>query len=254
MWTQLRLAEEAGISPTTVSGIESGRISRPHFGTLRKLAVALGVVPEGLLPHVDVGRGFPPEALSLEWSMSSGDEEVERGLEAASIEGFFSLSEELYEEKVLLRRLHGEARGSAQRRLIKGMIRQVAANSGSVETSISAHEDKDPEHSPERRQPEDGHPGSPGPSTCQDLAWLLPVADTEAGSLGVPEEDDAVLGHHVRHPDEVPIVPVAFFEGVLDLLHDVRVPVHRELLGVVPAVRLVCHAMFSFPSLLDFTV
>jgi transcriptional regulator with XRE-family HTH domain len=33
MWTQVRLAEEAGISPTTVSGIESGRISRPHFGT-----------------------------------------------------------------------------------------------------------------------------------------------------------------------------------------------------------------------------
>jgi transcriptional regulator with XRE-family HTH domain len=42
MWIQVRLAEEAGISPT-VSGIESGRISRPHFGTLRKLAVALGV-------------------------------------------------------------------------------------------------------------------------------------------------------------------------------------------------------------------
>ncbi|MCA1740356.1 MAG: helix-turn-helix domain-containing protein, partial [Actinobacteria bacterium] len=29
MWTQRRLAEEAGVSPTTVSGIESGRISRP---------------------------------------------------------------------------------------------------------------------------------------------------------------------------------------------------------------------------------
>ena len=38
MWTQARLANEAGVSPTTVSGIESGRISRPHFGTLRKLA------------------------------------------------------------------------------------------------------------------------------------------------------------------------------------------------------------------------
>ncbi len=25
MWTQVRLAEEAGVSPTTVSGIESGR-------------------------------------------------------------------------------------------------------------------------------------------------------------------------------------------------------------------------------------
>jgi transcriptional regulator with XRE-family HTH domain len=165
MWTQLRLAEEAGISPTTVSGIESGRISRPHFGTLRKLAVALGVEPEELLPHVDVGRGVSPGALSLEWSMSSGDEEFERGLEAASIEGLFSLSEELHEEKVRLRRLYGEARGSEQRRLIKGMIRQVAANSGSVEASISAHKDKLPEQSPERRRPEDGHPGMPGPST-----------------------------------------------------------------------------------------
>ncbi len=45
MWTQVRLAEEAGVSPTTVSGIESGRILRPHFGTLRKLAGALGVEP-----------------------------------------------------------------------------------------------------------------------------------------------------------------------------------------------------------------
>jgi transcriptional regulator with XRE-family HTH domain len=34
MWTQARLADEAGVSPTTVSGIESGRISRPYFGTL----------------------------------------------------------------------------------------------------------------------------------------------------------------------------------------------------------------------------
>ncbi len=38
MWTQGRLAEEAGVSPTTVSGIETGRIARPHFGTLQKLA------------------------------------------------------------------------------------------------------------------------------------------------------------------------------------------------------------------------
>ncbi|MDQ4043714.1 MAG: helix-turn-helix transcriptional regulator, partial [Actinomycetota bacterium] len=41
MWTQGRLAEEARVSPTTISGIESGRISRPHFGTIKKLAGAL---------------------------------------------------------------------------------------------------------------------------------------------------------------------------------------------------------------------
>lgn len=140
MWTQVRLAEEAGVSPTTVSGIENGRISRPHFGTLRKLAVALGVEPEELLTRPGVGRGG---ALSLEWSMASNDEEFERGLEDASIEGLSSLSEELDEEKVRLRRLYGEARGGAQRRLIKGMIRQVAANSGSVEASIMAHPDNE---------------------------------------------------------------------------------------------------------------
>jgi|SRR5215210_2104934 len=141
MWTQVRLAEEAGVSPTTVSGIENGRISRPHFGTVRKLAVALRVEPEDLLPRSP--RGAIPASLSLEWSMASGDEEFERELESASIEGLSSLSDELDDERVRLRRLYGEARGDQQRRLIKGMIRQVAANSGSVEASIMAHPDNE---------------------------------------------------------------------------------------------------------------
>src|SRR3712207_7115278 len=49
MWTQTRLAREAGVSPTTISGIETGKIVRPHFGTLGKLARALRVAPEELL-------------------------------------------------------------------------------------------------------------------------------------------------------------------------------------------------------------
>src|SRR5215210_8342727 len=151
MWTQVRLAEEAGISPTTVSGIENGRISRPHFGTLRKLAVALRVEPEELLPRRGNRRGGAPESLSLEWSIASNDEEFERGLEEASIEGLSTLSDELGEEEIRLRRLYEQARGEEQRRLIKGMIRRVAANSGSVEASISAHKDKPPERSRGRR-------------------------------------------------------------------------------------------------------
>jgi transcriptional regulator with XRE-family HTH domain len=143
MWTQVQLAEEAGVSPTTVSGIENGRISRPHFGTVRKLAVALGVEPEDLLPRPGTLRGGVPAGLSLEWSMASDDEEFERELEAASIEGLSSLSDQLDEEEIRLRRLYGEARGDRQRRLIKGMIRQVAANSGSVEASIMAHPDNE---------------------------------------------------------------------------------------------------------------
>jgi transcriptional regulator with XRE-family HTH domain len=147
MWTQARLAEEAGISPTTVSGIESGRISRPHFGTLRKLAGALGVDPEELLSRPGSGGEDAASPLSLDWAMSSGEDEFERGLEGASMEGLSSLSRELDEEQGRLRRMYGEARGNEQRRLIKTMIRQVAANSGSVEASITAHEDHRP---PER--------------------------------------------------------------------------------------------------------
>jgi transcriptional regulator with XRE-family HTH domain len=140
MWTQVRLAEEAGVSPTTVSGIESGRISRPHFGTLRKLARALGVEPEELFSEAESEESGAHSPLSLEWAMSSGEEEFERGLERASIERLNSLFRELGEEQGRLRRLYGEARGSEQRRLIKTMIRQVAANSGSVEASITAQE------------------------------------------------------------------------------------------------------------------
>ena len=164
MWTQARLADEAGVSPTTVSGIESGRISRPHFGTLRKLAGALGVEPETLISPPDAEEGDAPSTLSLEWAMSSGEEEFERGLEGASIERLNSLLGELGEEQGRLRRLYGEVRGSEQRRLIKTLIRQVAANSGSVEASITAQNDRHPEHSPEHRSPRDENPDRPEPS------------------------------------------------------------------------------------------
>ena len=164
MWTQARLAEEAGVSPTTVSGTESGRISRPQFGTLRKLARALGVEPEEFAPSPAIVEGGTPSTLSLEWAMSSGEEEFERELEGASIERLSSLFRELGEEQGRLRRLYGEARGSEQRRLIKTMIRQVAANSGSVEASITVQKNKLPEHSPERRSLQDENPDVQEPS------------------------------------------------------------------------------------------
>ena len=75
--------------------------------------------------------------------MASDDEEFEREVEAASIEGLSSLFERLGDEELRLRKLYGEARGDRQRRLIKAMIRQVAANSGSVQASIMAHPDRD---------------------------------------------------------------------------------------------------------------
>src|SRR5215216_1482775 len=161
MWTQVRLAEEAGVSPTTVSGIESGRITRPHFGTLRKLARALGVEAEELVSPPGIEEADVPSPLSLEWAMSSGEEEFERRLEGAPIERLNSLFRELGEEQGRLRRLYGEARGNEQRRLIKTMIRRVAANSGSVEASITAQERKRGEQPPERRSARDEPPGTP---------------------------------------------------------------------------------------------
>ena len=142
MWTQSRLAAEAGVSPTTVSGIESGRISRPHFGTVRKLARALGVEPEALEAEL-ASEDFSERPLSLRWAMSSDEEAFERGLDRASMQRLTNLARELGEEQGRLRRLYGDVRSEEQRRLVKGLIRQVAANSGSVDASISAYGDRE---------------------------------------------------------------------------------------------------------------
>ncbi len=83
MWTQARLAKEASVSPTTVSGIETGKIGRPHFGTPGKLALALGVAPEELLDSREAGEQQGPVPLSLGWARESGDGEFESALEGA---------------------------------------------------------------------------------------------------------------------------------------------------------------------------
>jgi transcriptional regulator with XRE-family HTH domain len=46
--TQVELAQKANISPSTLSQIESGKVPRPHVGTMRKIARALGVEPAEL--------------------------------------------------------------------------------------------------------------------------------------------------------------------------------------------------------------
>lgn len=159
MWTQGELAREAGVSPTTVSGIESGRISNPHFGTVRKLARAVGVPPEELLAdHTD---GETDAGLSLEWARSVREEEFERGLDGASLDNLNALSRELDEEHGRLRALYGGfPHGSEQRRFIKRQIRDVSARSGSVQTSIEFHEDSAPDapSPPEERETLPGQP------------------------------------------------------------------------------------------------
>ncbi len=47
--SQRELAERAGLSPTTIHKLESGRVDEPHPRTIRKLADALEVNPDELL-------------------------------------------------------------------------------------------------------------------------------------------------------------------------------------------------------------
>src|SRR5829696_3138326 len=136
MWTQVRLAREAGVSPTTVSGIETGKIGRPHFGTLGKLAQALRVAPEELLDSRESVEQQGPVPLSLGWARETGEGEFESGLEGASLESLDSLSHGLDAEQERLQRLYGEfPEGSEQGRFIKRQIREVAGRSGSVKAS-----------------------------------------------------------------------------------------------------------------------
>ena len=144
MWTQARLAREAGVSPTTISGIETGKIGRPHFGTLGKLARALGVAPEELLDSREPAQQQGPVPLSLGWARDTGEGEFEDGLEHASLESLDSLSLGLDVEQERLQMLYGEfPEGSEQARFIKGQIREVAGRSGSVKASAMVRRKQD---------------------------------------------------------------------------------------------------------------
>src|SRR5919107_3716985 len=142
MWTQVRLAREAGVSPTTVSAIETGKIGRPHFGTLEKLARALGVAPGELQGSRTAMEG--PRPLSMGWARGSDEGEFERGLEGASLESLDSLSRELDAEQERLQRLYGEfPEASEQGRFIKRQIREGAGQSGSGKTSAMVRRTQD---------------------------------------------------------------------------------------------------------------
>jgi transcriptional regulator with XRE-family HTH domain len=144
MWTQARLAKEAGVSPTTVSSIETGKIGRPHFGTIGKLALALRVAPEDLLGSRESIEQQGPVPLSLGWARESGDGEFESGLEDASLKSLDSLSHGLDVEQGRLQRLYGVfPEGSEQGRFIKRQIRGVEGRSGSVKASAMVRRTQD---------------------------------------------------------------------------------------------------------------
>jgi transcriptional regulator with XRE-family HTH domain len=59
--SQRRLAEDARVALTTVQDIESGETTSPHFGTIKKLAKALGVDPRDLMERETRPKeGKPP--------------------------------------------------------------------------------------------------------------------------------------------------------------------------------------------------
>ena len=137
MWTQAKLAQEADVSPTTISGIETGKIGRPHFGTLGKLTRASGVAPEELLDSREPVEQQGPVPLSLGWAGETGEGEFERGLEGASLESLDFLSHGLDVEQGRLQRLYGEfPEASEQGQYIKRQIQEVAGRSGSVKASV----------------------------------------------------------------------------------------------------------------------
>jgi transcriptional regulator with XRE-family HTH domain len=164
MWTQRRLAEEAGVSPTSVSGIETGRLSKPHFGTLRKIARVLEMDPQVLLSGKEPLQQEEATALlSLRWARSAEEGEFEQRLEEASLEKLESLSGQLNDERGRLQRLYGEfPEGSEQRRFIKQQIRDVSAQSGSVTTSMMFHRDKNPEEHADGHKEAAGEPRREG--------------------------------------------------------------------------------------------
>src|SRR5918993_664429 len=144
MLTQARLARKAGVSPTTISGIETGKIVRPHFGTLGKLARVLRVAPEELLDSRESIEQQGPVPLSLGWARETGESEFEHGLERASLNSLDSLTHRLDIEQERLQRLYGEfPEGSEQARFIKRQIREVAGRSGSVKASAMVRRNED---------------------------------------------------------------------------------------------------------------
>jgi transcriptional regulator with XRE-family HTH domain len=163
MWTQARLAREAGVSPTTISGLETGKIVRPHFGTLGKLAQARRVAPEELLESREPVEQQGPAPLSLGWARETGESEFEHGLERASLKSLDSLTQGLDVEQERLRRLYGEfPEGSEQARFIKRQIREVAGRSGSVRASAMVRRNQ---HDAERTDEPDRDTESSNQST-----------------------------------------------------------------------------------------
>jgi hypothetical protein len=145
MWTQGRLAEEAGVSPTTVSGIETGRIARPSLRHPAKAGAGTGPgssdAPLFFRRTLRARRpAFPVTAVGA----VSGEREFRAGDRRCFVGRAKGASRGTRKGAGASPKLYGEfPEGSEQRRFIKGQIRDVSAQSGSISTSMIFHSDQD---------------------------------------------------------------------------------------------------------------
>jgi transcriptional regulator with XRE-family HTH domain len=117
--TQVELANRARISPSTLSLIESGKVPRPHVGTVRKIARALGVEPQALRKEEEV---VTPKALaappSLDWAETASEEEYDNWIQRAS-------APELHKVWIALSRVAAGMEEGEKLRLYAGRIQKA---------------------------------------------------------------------------------------------------------------------------------
>ena len=75
-WTQEKLAEESGISATTISNIETGSIARVRMNTIRRIARALNMTTDeflrGEMPALTKKAEAPPDSDTGEAGLAQG--------------------------------------------------------------------------------------------------------------------------------------------------------------------------------------
>ncbi|MGO8947051.1 MAG: tetratricopeptide repeat protein [Ktedonobacterales bacterium] len=62
-WTQAELAEQSGVSASTISKLEQGTLRRPRYETLELLARALALSPQEHTHFITLGRGHLPPGI-----------------------------------------------------------------------------------------------------------------------------------------------------------------------------------------------
>lgn len=145
-WTQATLAYHAGMGPTAVNQIETGR-REPSAGSLRKLADALGVSIPDLFEGADSGKAFAPSlpfdeserrakaedlAAHIRWRAGEIEREIEEKIPAPDPsqpydgEEVYRLSSAWYRERDVYEDYRGELKPSPDdEEMIEGALERL---------------------------------------------------------------------------------------------------------------------------------